>query len=289
MKYEYDSRKNCASQMKREPFFSVAHLAIPLPTVNYSLLTINWIHTFSAKERDTETGYSYFGSRYYSSELSIWLSVDPMSDKYPYQSNYVYCRNNPIILVDPNGCDDYWISQKGKIHKHKHTNANRDRFFWGKIQYNDKGQITNDYVSIAKSNYNEKSFKDKSGVNNKNQPYSRYDFHNPSDANAVYEFIQSKNPENEWSCINIVTSDASIGILTSGGQNQLEPGSSAVFDEFKIKHKSGGFIILESHRHNHPSGNRPSRADYETAEKVRKYSPDAKFILDRYKKESISY
>jgi RHS repeat-associated protein len=61
------------------------------------------IYTFSAKEKDQETGFSYFGSRYYSSDLSIWLSVDPMSDKYPSTSPYVYCRNNPIILVDPNG------------------------------------------------------------------------------------------------------------------------------------------------------------------------------------------
>ena len=59
--------------------------------------------TFSAKEKDVETGFSYFGSRYYNSDLSIWLSVDPMSDKYPSMSPYVYCANNPIKLVDPNG------------------------------------------------------------------------------------------------------------------------------------------------------------------------------------------
>ncbi len=60
-------------------------------------------HTFSAKEKDIETGLSYFGSRYYSSDLSIWLSVDPQSNKYPSFSPYVYCANNPIKLVDPNG------------------------------------------------------------------------------------------------------------------------------------------------------------------------------------------
>ena len=64
--------------------------------------------TFSAKEKDAETGYSYFGSRYYNSDLSIWLSVDPMSDKYPSLSPYVYCANNPIKLVDPNG-EDYEV------------------------------------------------------------------------------------------------------------------------------------------------------------------------------------
>jgi len=63
----------------------------------------NSMYTFSAKEKDTETGYSYFGSRYYSSDLSIWLSLDPMSDKYPSMSPYTYCANNPIKLVDPNG------------------------------------------------------------------------------------------------------------------------------------------------------------------------------------------
>ena len=73
------------------------------PTAHYSLLTANSTYTFSAKERDSETGLSYFGSRYYSSDLSVWLSVDPMSDKYPSLSPYTYCANNPVRLVDPNG------------------------------------------------------------------------------------------------------------------------------------------------------------------------------------------
>jgi RHS repeat-associated protein len=62
-------------------------------------------HTFSGKERDEETGYSYFGARYYDSDLSVWLSVDPMASKYPSLSPYVYCMNNPIRLVDPNGME----------------------------------------------------------------------------------------------------------------------------------------------------------------------------------------
>ncbi len=42
-------------------------------------------------------------TRYYHSDLSIWLSVDPMADKYPSLSPYVYCGDNPVRLVDPNG------------------------------------------------------------------------------------------------------------------------------------------------------------------------------------------
>ena len=74
--------------------------------VNQRTSSFSSMYTFSAKEKDAETGYSYFGSRYYSSDLSVWLSVDPMADKYPHQSNYVYCSNNPIVLIDPNGTKD---------------------------------------------------------------------------------------------------------------------------------------------------------------------------------------
>ena len=63
----------------------------------------NTPYTFSGKEKDTETGYGYFGARYYDSGLSIWLSVDPMSDEYPSMSPYNYCANNPIKLIDPDG------------------------------------------------------------------------------------------------------------------------------------------------------------------------------------------
>ncbi len=60
--------------------------------------------TFTGKERDSETGFSYFGARYYDSDiLTGWLSVDPMADKYPNISPYAYCGWNPVKLVDPDG------------------------------------------------------------------------------------------------------------------------------------------------------------------------------------------
>jgi hypothetical protein len=40
--------------------------------------------------------------------VQIWLSVDPMSDKYPNLTPYNYCANNPIKLIDPNG-EEIWI------------------------------------------------------------------------------------------------------------------------------------------------------------------------------------
>jgi RHS repeat-associated protein len=60
-------------------------------------------YKFTAKELDNETSYTYFGARYYDSDLSSWLSVDPLSDKYPSLSPYCYSANNPVVLLDPNG------------------------------------------------------------------------------------------------------------------------------------------------------------------------------------------
>ena len=41
MELEYDSRKNCASHVKREQFSSGVHFATPLPTVNCQLSIVN--------------------------------------------------------------------------------------------------------------------------------------------------------------------------------------------------------------------------------------------------------
>lgn len=67
--------------------------------------------SFTGKERDEETGYGYFGARYMDHELmTMWLSVDPMADKYPSISPYAYCNWNPVKLVDPDGREvgDYY-------------------------------------------------------------------------------------------------------------------------------------------------------------------------------------
>ena len=48
--------------------------------------------------------YTYFGARYMDHEqMTMWLSVDPLADKYPSISPYAYCAWNPVKLVDPDG------------------------------------------------------------------------------------------------------------------------------------------------------------------------------------------
>ena len=71
-------------------------------------------YPFNGKEKDHESGFHYYGARYYWSEvLTGWLSVDPMMDKYPSISPYNYCMWNPVKLIDPDGCDTLVFNKYG--------------------------------------------------------------------------------------------------------------------------------------------------------------------------------
>ena len=60
-------------------------------------------YLFNGKERDEETGLYYYGARYYDPWSAVWSGVDPMWVKYPTLSPFVYCANNPVIYIDPDG------------------------------------------------------------------------------------------------------------------------------------------------------------------------------------------
>ena len=62
-------------------------------------------YLFNAKEFDEETGMYYYGARYYEPRLSLWMSVDPLQEKYLNISTYCYAANNPIKFIDSDGDD----------------------------------------------------------------------------------------------------------------------------------------------------------------------------------------
>ena len=58
---------------------------------------------YTTKERDAETGWDYFGARYYNPAIARWNGVDALSDMYPSHSPYNYVMNSPIMMIDPDG------------------------------------------------------------------------------------------------------------------------------------------------------------------------------------------
>jgi RHS repeat-associated protein len=71
-----------------------------------NLGSANEKYKFTSKERDVESGYDYFGARYYDSRIGRWLAVDPLAEMYPDVNPYHYVRNNPIKTVDVDGRGD---------------------------------------------------------------------------------------------------------------------------------------------------------------------------------------
>ncbi len=49
--------------------------------------------------------------------IARWMCMDPLAEKYYDVSPYVYCKNNPVNRIDPDGMDDYF-SNLGIFQKH---------------------------------------------------------------------------------------------------------------------------------------------------------------------------
>jgi len=83
----------------------------------------NLPYKFTSKELDPETGLYYFGARYYDPRVSVWVSVDPIFEKYLSRKEksaiffpvalgvYSYSNSSPIVFIDPNGKEAFRASR----------------------------------------------------------------------------------------------------------------------------------------------------------------------------------
>ncbi len=62
-------------------------------------------YKYGGKELDRYSGLDAydFGARAYFSDRMQWSTIDPMCEKYYDVSPYVYCKNNPVRFIDPDG------------------------------------------------------------------------------------------------------------------------------------------------------------------------------------------
>ena len=102
----------------------------------------NTPYLFNAKEFDEETGLYYYGARYYDPRVSLWISTDPMEDKFPSVSSYTYVLNNPLNILDPNGADIVYVNLGGQeVYRIKNKNI-----------YKTYIQTSRSYTSPSKGN-----------------------------------------------------------------------------------------------------------------------------------------
>ncbi|NSW45743.1 MAG: RHS repeat-associated core domain-containing protein [Bacteroidales bacterium] len=108
--------------------------------VSQSLNGYDARYKFTGKERDVETGYDYFGFRYYDSDGSTWISSEPLFGAHTDLSPYNYCSWNPVGKTDPDGAwDDGYRDLFGNYQWFDSEHSNiimKDDRLWTKVSDN---------------------------------------------------------------------------------------------------------------------------------------------------------
>ena len=193
-------------------------------------------YSFNAKELDEETGMYYYEARYY--KPPVFTSRDPMFEKKPWSSPYVYCKNNPIIMIDPDGRDEYEVDLVNKtVSTVKGTEGTPDKFT----------VIDKDGNRISSNSY-------KNGTIKKFDSKSAASFEIDGDAagKELFEFL-ADNTGVEWACL--ATGEDANGtnyLLTDFNENEVN---------VNTENMDNNYIRIYNHNHTNSEINYPSPAD----------------------------
>lgn len=104
-KYGFNKTPLTLSQGKYNEFFTNEEV-VQIGTIRLNTRTNKVIEFL--EEDTTKINYkSEFSGR--------WLSVDPLAENTPNYSPYAYCKNNPVVYVDPDGRQSEWFFEFGPI------------------------------------------------------------------------------------------------------------------------------------------------------------------------------
>ena len=222
--------------------------------------------SFTGKERDGETGFGYFGARYMDHELmTMWLSVDPMADKYPSLNPYNYCTWNPIKLIDPDGTDTIkFYLNNGTFEQSKAEGDHRILYYNyknGELLYSNS--IQEDECSFW---LNSVSYTYKEGNKEKSCITSYLLCSDSRIGEQIFKKVAELGSLVEWDYYSIKSGEAHAGELSSSGIKN------------KMVHLSGMHTAenVEFWNHYHPNNNSesfyPSHTDQEHARELNKLS-----------------
>ncbi|MDR1846712.1 MAG: DUF5675 family protein [Bacteroidales bacterium] len=183
---------------------------------------------FNGKEKDEETGFNYFGARYYYDYLSIWLSVDPMFAKYPHISNYSYCSNNPVMKIDPDGRDEWELNTKTGQFTNVGTKGGdkTDYYYTGQSQTEKNEQTGKQETKFVRDQTIEIARDGKNNINSfrieETDRYTISAFHIPDAKDGELSsgfFLEPKGPSTEKSGQNQRIPEGSYNVTKHSGTN----------------------------------------------------------------------
>ncbi len=205
-------------------------------------------YKYNGKELDRKNGLDWYdyGARHYDAAIGRWHVLDPLAEKHYSISPYVYCGNEPIGRIDPDGRDDYSVNQKGQIELIRKTEEERDKLIAlgknNKIEFNDDGNMVNSSFDVDK------------GVldNQKKTGEITYMFvKGNKQAEGMFAFL-SKNTGLEWGQLSYGESSNHLSTNNSTLGNGIE---TIAYDKFFTVGKGN---LIKSIDHSHPDETPPS-------------------------------
>jgi RHS repeat-associated protein len=202
-------------------------------------------------ERDIESGLDYRGARYYDSEVSRFLSIDPLASKFPAWSTYNYVMGNPIMFTDPTGReaeDNFKLSKDGNITLTEKTDDDFD------VLSNEDNSKS---IKLDKGIIGSKSTNERDLADFGKQSYDMFEAWGEKNGNNFFEFV-AQNTNVEWSILKFGEDGMRTNIITTSHKTGAEFGNGDIL--------SDKFTMLSDFKewtHSHPNGRMiPSGAQY---------------------------
>lgn len=176
--------------------------------------------------------------------MTMWLSVDPLADKYPNISPYHYCHWNPIRLVDPDGKEDWEVDKLGNITKCKEQpeTPTEDRI---RVKGTDGWTEKNSISGLERGTISEQESRSLNGQRGSIISLGG----NRADQVALFEFC-ANNSDVEYSLMEMKVGESVSSYLTTSHDTR-SPSKDYIGDAYGSEIAKANALFLISHTHNH--------------------------------------
>ena len=251
---------------------------------------------FSGKELDDITGLYDHGARSRDPKLTMWYGVDPLYEKYPDMSPYVYCAGNPVKFIDPDGMDEWEINEQGEIYN-RIENKEIDVFYIvneeGERQKDEEGEyksISFEYGTVDYSQRRQARCTEDNS-DSSNSMYDIYKLVGDDVGTAFFEFM-AENTSVEWGHMKTGEAETGLNVITTIHERSSEYGYGSMFNDGLLEN-----VNIREQVHSHPSntghpsglpgGKSEGKGDIAAAVHKQIYYPDIKLRI--FLPKSCSY